>query len=271
VTTTQITTGTNRGYRVRTTLAALAIGLMLIPAAVQPARASATFTVTNTNDDGAGSLRQAMLDANANAGADTIRFDIPGDGVQTISPVSALPAVTDTVTIDGYTQPGSSPNTLDLSQGATNAKPLIELNGKNAGSLANGLTIAAPSTVVKGLVINNFGKDGISFHVNGSDVTLDGSDSRVEGNFIGTDATGTLERGNGSDGADTAGIGRITVGSNLSKAARNLISGNDESGVRLDGRGFSRGGDDKVLGNLIGTKKDGKSGLPNLLELRHTR
>ena len=52
---------------------------------------AATFTVTNTDDTGAGSLRQAILDANATPGVDTIAFNIPGAGVQTISPASQLP------------------------------------------------------------------------------------------------------------------------------------------------------------------------------------
>src|SRR5437868_13649817 len=73
--------------------------------------AAATFTVINTNDSGAGSLRQAILDANANAGADTIAFAIPGPGVHTISPATALPMMTEAVVLDGYTQPGASPNT----------------------------------------------------------------------------------------------------------------------------------------------------------------
>src|SRR5262245_55941784 len=97
-----------------------------------------TFSVTNTLDSGAGSLRQAILDANAhantlNAGgvADTIAFNIPGSGVQTIAPLSALPTITDPVVIDGYTQPGASPNTLPSGD---NAVLLIELNGASAGS-----------------------------------------------------------------------------------------------------------------------------------------
>ncbi len=68
--------------------------------------------VTNTNDSGPGSLRQAILDSNSNPGPDTIDFNIPGSGVHTISPTSALPTITDPVLIDGYSQPGSSPNTL---------------------------------------------------------------------------------------------------------------------------------------------------------------
>ena len=96
---------------------------------------AATFTVTNTNDSGAGSLRQAILDANANPGTDTIEFNIPGAGVHTITPSQALPAATETVTIDGYTQPGSSVNTDPI---ATNAVILIEIDGSAAG-LANGI------------------------------------------------------------------------------------------------------------------------------------
>src|SRR5436190_13609255 len=72
----------------------------------------ATFTVLNTADSGAGSLRQAILDANATAGADLINFTIPAAGVQTISPLSALPDITDAVTIDGYSQPGAIANVL---------------------------------------------------------------------------------------------------------------------------------------------------------------
>ena len=64
-----------------------------------------TFTVTNTNDSGTGSLRQAILDANALSGPDIICFDI-GSGTQTIAPLSPLPEIADVVTIDGTTQPG---------------------------------------------------------------------------------------------------------------------------------------------------------------------
>ncbi len=86
-----------------------------------------TYTVTNTSDSGAGSLRQAILDANGNPGADTIAFAIPGAGVHTIMLTTWLPNATDPVTVDGYTQPGSSPNTLPLSQG-TNAVLNVEIN-----------------------------------------------------------------------------------------------------------------------------------------------
>ncbi|MBD1936451.1 hypothetical protein [Microcoleus sp. FACHB-68] len=66
----------------------------------------ATFSVTNTNDSGAGSLRQAIIDADITAGTDTITFNIAGAGVQTIVPATALPTITDAVVINATMQPG---------------------------------------------------------------------------------------------------------------------------------------------------------------------
>src|SRR5437764_1075637 len=71
----------------------------------------ATLAVTNANDGGPGSFRQAILDADNNPGPDTITFAVPGAGVHTISPSTELPPVTDPVVIDGYTQPGAAPAT----------------------------------------------------------------------------------------------------------------------------------------------------------------
>ncbi|HWN95841.1 MAG TPA: kelch repeat-containing protein, partial [Methylomirabilota bacterium] len=89
-------------------------------------QAGTNFIVTTTNDFGPGSMREAILNANTNGGRDTIRFNIPGAGVQTIRPQSPLPAISEPVTIDGYTQPGASPNT---SSNQINATLLIELDG----------------------------------------------------------------------------------------------------------------------------------------------
>ena len=71
--------------------------------------AAVTFTVINTDDSGAGSLRQAILDANGTPGFDTIAFNIPGAGVHTITPASGLPTISDPAIIDGYTPAGSQP------------------------------------------------------------------------------------------------------------------------------------------------------------------
>src|SRR5215203_1863119 len=144
-------------------LVALAmVGLLASGAYAAPS----TFTVNSTNDPGTGAcdatectLREAINAANANNNPtekDRMKFDISGSGVHTISPTSPLPQITEPVIINGYSQPGSSANTLAK---GTNAVLTIELDGTNAGS-ADGLSIGAKGTVVKGLVINSFGISG---------------------------------------------------------------------------------------------------------------
>ena len=119
--------------------------------------AAATFTVTNVNDSGAGSLRQAILDANANFGDDVIEFNIPGSGLHTITLSSGLPAITQPVTIDGYSQPGSSPNTNPVGHGL-NTVLRIEITGNVAGPEPC-LTVNAGNSnvlamIIQGLVID---------------------------------------------------------------------------------------------------------------------
>ena len=118
----------------------LVAGMLFLP--ITSANA-ASFVVTNIDDQGQGSLRQAILDANANLGADDITFAIPASGAQTISPQSPLPAITEQVSIDATTQPGAGcdvwPPTL-----------LIRLEGSGAvsnppGQPVAGLTVAAGS------------------------------------------------------------------------------------------------------------------------------
>src|SRR6185503_3494824 len=86
---------------------------------------AAGFVVTNTNDSGAGSLRQAILDANANGSGvvDSITFNIPGAGVKSIKPVSPLPTILTPTTIDGFSQPGVIENSLTV---GNNSVLLIE-------------------------------------------------------------------------------------------------------------------------------------------------
>src|ERR1700730_15398927 len=96
-----------------------------------------TYVVTNNADSGLGSLRQAILNANAHRGADRIVFQIPS--LPTISLVSALPTITDAVTIDGTTEKGST--------GATNP---VTIDGRLAGATASGFVVAAPSVTIKG-------------------------------------------------------------------------------------------------------------------------
>jgi hypothetical protein len=241
--TTERTTGSRRILVLGFLLAALMAASLMLTA--KPAHA-ADFTVTNTNDSGQGSLRQAIEDANSRSGADTMKFNIPGAGVKTISPTSALPVIRQAVTIDGYSQPGSKPNSQTT--GAIEAVILVELNGSNAGSRP-GLDINASNVVVRGLAINRFPAPGVGI--------FEGEGVRIEGNFIGTDPSGAFDRGN-DEGVDIDRRGKNIIGG-TTPDKRNLISGNNI------GPAVSLGGDggNKVLGNLIGVQKDGTSPLFN--------
>ncbi len=252
-------------------VAALAVASL---SATPPAyAASSTFTVNSTldfsdqligdhicdEDPGAAqvcTLRAAIQEANFTSEADVINFNIPtGGGVATIKLNSELPLIGSPVTIDGYTQPGASPNTLAK---GTNAVLKIELDGTNAGSAA-GLSIETSDSVVRGLVINRFKSGGIA---------VGGSVNKIEGNFIGTDPSGTRDRGNGFSGVDVESFsgdkvsGNIIGGFSLGRLndKRNLISGNAGTGVSIFGE-LAEG--NQVVGNLIGTQKDGSTALGN--------
>ncbi|MCS6805114.1 MAG: right-handed parallel beta-helix repeat-containing protein, partial [Blastocatellia bacterium] len=178
-------------------------------------------------------------DANANPGADLIVFNITPAGAKTISPPTKLPTITSPVTIDGTTQPGFS------------GSPVIELDGAGAGVVSSGLLITAGSSVVRGLVINRFGSNGIVIEANGGNL--------IEGNFIGTNLTGTADLGNSNDGVRIFGVPTNTIGGTTT-TARNIISGNNSDGVEINGRAsFSN----QVQGNFIGTNVTGTARLDN--------
>ena len=130
-------------------------------------------TTTGTCTQGNCSLRDAILAANAKTNGsspDEIHFNLPGTGPFTIQLSGPLPAITDPVIIDGYTQPGASKNTLAV---GSNAVLKIVLDGANAGANAAGLTIQASNSKVCGLIIQNFSGDGIT--INGSNFTVCGN------------------------------------------------------------------------------------------------
>jgi hypothetical protein len=194
-------------------------------------------------------LRAAIQEANDANGADAIGFNIvSAASVKTISPTSALPIISETVTINGYSQPNSSPNTLAT---GNDAVLKIQLNGTNAGP-AHGLVIEAADSAVKGLVINRFVGNGV--FITGSGATS----NAVQGNFIGTNAAGGADLGNGEDGVEVHDASDNTVGG-ARAAARNVISGNTDDGVEFQGDTLGN----KVLGNFIGTKANGIEALGN--------
>ncbi|MDD5542294.1 MAG: FG-GAP-like repeat-containing protein [Acidobacteriia bacterium] len=207
-----------------------------LPVVVSP-QASMTFTVTNTNDSGPGSLRQAIFDAFANPGLDRISFNI-GTGPKTISPSSALPEIDDPVILDGTTQPGYA------------GLPIIEINGTSI-SFSTGIIVNSGNSTVRGLVINSFTVGyGIKITNSGGNI--------IEQSFLGTNTSGSTSLPNAA-GVYILNSPTNTVGGTVA-AARNVLSGNRDAGVRIDGSGSSG---NRVLGNLIGTNSQVTGGLPN--------
>jgi hypothetical protein len=200
--------------------------------------------VTNTKDNGAGSLRAVLTWANSNPGKDTVIFKIPttdpgynsSTNSFTIQPLSALPQITDSVIIDGTTQPGFSD------------RPVIELDGSNV--TVDGLYISAGNSTVRGLTINRFGVDGIRLIGNGGNI--------IEGNFIGTDVTGTQDLGNLFSGISVWTPNNIIGGKTVK--ARNIISGNDNDGIYINGLNANS---NLIQGNYLGSDVTGTKDLGN--------
>ena len=212
---------------------------------------SLTFVVTNTNDTGAGSFRQALISANSNLSVqDSILFDIPGPGPHVIRPGSPLPTISDPVTIFGNSQPGY----LD--------RPVIELDGTNAGQATNGLFITTTNSTVRGLAITRFGTNPPGAGPNdpgGSGIVVFqgvGSNS-FQDNFIGLDLSGAAQP-NGSDGIFIERSPNNIIGA--AGGTGNVISGNGRNGITLNGLETTT---TLIIGNFIGTDLTGNADRGN--------
>lgn len=199
-------------------------------------------------------LRAAIQEANNRPGPDTITFNIPGSGPHTIKPNSQLPALWDPgTTIDGYTQPGASPNT---NQQASNAKIMIQLEGKGEGQFP-GLRITSSGNTIRGLAIYKFHKP-IWIYGNSAD------NNTIAGNFIGTNAAGTY-RSPQHTGHQAHGIHMEQGASNNAIGTPNLANRNVISGNARHGVGLWHGGTNNNLirNNLIGLVPAGNGCLSN--------
>lgn len=200
-------------------------------------RQLANLLVTNVQDSGAGSFRQAILDSNASMEPDYIAFAISGQS-RTIELQSSLPDITNPVLIDATTQPGF----VD--------RPLIELSGQRLSNREYGLVLRAGDTGVKGLVVNRF--PGVGILIEGKER------NRIEMSYVGTDSTGmSIDHGNGGEGIVIVDSKDNQIGS---PGKGNLVSGNGKGGIVVLGRLSEK---NWIVGNRIGTDIDGIKAIPN--------
>jgi hypothetical protein len=200
-----------------------------------------TFTVSNLDDTGAGSLRQAITDANATSGADVIHFTVAG----TITLTSAaLPALTDTVDLDGTTAPGFA------------GAPVVEIDANGFG----GLDFAPGSD---GSALRSLGVVGAS----NDGVRLDSGNNTIVGNYLGVKLDGVTADGNAGDGlsirstssGNVVGAATTVISASVISKASNLVSGNFGAGISLLGSQ-----NNTIVANYIGTDVSGTRRLGNV-------
>lgn len=195
-----------------------------------------TFTVTSTADGGTGSLRAAITQSNQTPGANTIDFAVPGNYLHTISLQSALPTITNPVTIDGTSEGGYSGN------------PMIILDGSGAGASADGLTIEAADVTVRGLAIDSFAGDGI--------VVVGGNADVIDSDVVGLTPAGLVGPSGllaTSGNAPAGNFSGVVVESSADVTISNsVISANRQYGINLVNTS-----DSTIEGDRVGTDSGG--------------
>ncbi|HEY7117650.1 MAG TPA: NosD domain-containing protein [Tepidisphaeraceae bacterium] len=198
----------------------------------------AVFAVTNSNDSGAGSLRDALTRSNNTTGLDTIVFNITSAS-RVIRPASALPDVWDPAVVDATTQPGYA------------GAPLVQIDGAAAGANVSGLKLWGGSTV-KGLSITRFTASAVDILGRGIAVG-----NIVQANWLGLDLSGAAA-GNGVHGVGVYTGDNLIGGPDVS--ARNVISANNH-GIFIQGTTASN---NTVQNNYFGTDPSGTRARGNV-------
>lgn len=216
--------------RLRTLI--LLIFLMLI--CCHPVLAN-KYTVQNTNDSGAGSLREAILQANGHVGWDTLLFDMGAPGIKTITTLNVLPNITDTLYIDGSSDP------------AYTGTPVIEVNG-NTHAIVFRIVATAPYSHVHALTINN---------TTSMAVRIGADHCKITSSYIGTNAAGTAAANNDFTGIGIYSAHHIVLGGTGPNEG-NLVSGSRGSGIFMYQSDTAL-----IIGNKIGTDITGSYAIPN--------
>lgn len=249
---------------------AVSVIAVLFVSPVALAAAPGVFVVNSTGDgpdagganrngvcaaaDGTCTLRAALMEASAYVGHATINFELPGTGVSAITFLTRPPAISNPagITLDGYSQPGSSPNTLQF---GSNARLLVEVRGQGTAAF-DGLRFTTSNNVIRGLAIYDMRTPMI---FSGPDA----NDNAVVGNFVCTDAAGVVRapavNGGGFGILLTDGPKRNVIGT-PALADRNIISGCAHRGVNLS---FAGTAFNKVQNNVVGLNPSGSAALPN--------
>jgi|GEM_PF-6590802 len=195
-----------------------------------------TYIVSNNADAGVNTLRQAIINANGNAGADIINFNF--GGVTTITLTTCLPQLTGPTTVDGYSNPGASAGNLMVE--------VISPTGCNGFDFA----VGSSGSVIQGLVISG-GTTGIYLRNSNNHI--------IRGNYLGTNISGTaIATSRLQDCIQLNTANNVTVGGTGGQIDRNIISGATQDGIRI-----TQSTDGIVINNHIGVDVTGNVNLGN--------
>ncbi len=217
-----------------------------------------SFTVTNTDDTGPGSLRQAILNANNSNGSSPIQIDFSIPGGSVIALQSALPSLDKTMIIDGSTAPGwdmDTDNMITIDGSATPSGFGIEVNVNNAEiyglQIVNFKDHGINGFIQSGIIIGDAGKGNVISGNTGRGISYTSVSGTIRGNRIGTNAAGTTANPNTGNAIFSGTNGVLTID-------QNLISGNGDKAF-----GTNATGGHTITSNLIGVDVTGTFAIPN--------